>query len=84
MKIVNSILFAAVTALLGGAAAAAGLAMINSIGNLAGFVSPYLVGVVSGATHDTRIGMAILAASMFIGATLTLAAKQHSAAGNNP
>ncbi len=72
------------TALLGGAAAAAGLAMINSIGNLAGFVSPYLVGVVSGATHDTRIGMAILAASMFIGATLTLAAKQHSAAGNNP
>ncbi len=63
------------TALLGGAAAATGLAMINSIGNLAGFVSPYLVGVISGATHDTRIGMAILAVSMFIGAALTLSGK---------
>ena len=63
------------TALLGGAAAAAGLAMINSIGNLAGFASPYLVGMVSDATQDTRIGMAILAGSMFIGAALTLAIK---------
>jgi predicted MFS family arabinose efflux permease len=67
------------TALLGGAAAAAGLAMINSIGNLAGFVSPYLVGVVATATHDTRMGMAILAMSMFIGAALTLSVKPHSA-----
>ena len=32
------------TALLGGTAAAAGIALINSVGNLAGFVSPYLVG----------------------------------------
>ena len=67
------------TALLGGAAAAAGLAMINSIGNLAGFVSPYLVGVVSAATQDTRIGMAILAVSMFIGAALTLSVKPQPA-----
>ncbi len=61
------------TALLSGTAAAAGLAMINSIGNLAGFVSPYLVGIVTGPTHDTRLGMALLAGSMFIGALLTLA-----------
>jgi cyanate permease len=34
------------TAMLGGAAAAAGIAMINSVGNLAGFVAPYLVGAI--------------------------------------
>jgi nitrate/nitrite transporter NarK len=60
------------TAVLSGAAAAAGLAMINSIGNLAGFASPYLVGAIAGTTHDTRLGMALLAASMFVGAALTL------------
>ena len=59
-------------------------AMINSIGNLAGFVSPYVVGVVSGATHDTRLGMAILAVSMFIGAALTLGVKQKTSAGQHP
>ena len=32
------------TALLAGSAAAAGIALVNSIGGLAGFVSPYLVG----------------------------------------
>jgi len=60
------------TAVLGGAGAAAGLAMINSIGNLAGFTSPFLVGLIAGTTHDTRLGMALLAGSMFIGAGLTL------------
>jgi MFS family permease len=70
------------TALLGGAAAAAGLAMINSIGNLAGFASPYLVGMVSAATHDTRIGMAILAGSMFIGAALTLCTRAQPTAAS--
>lgn len=72
------------TALLGGAAAAAGLAMINSIGNLAGFASPYAVGLASGAMHDTRIGMVILAVSMFVGSALTLAVKQTTAAGQHP
>jgi len=60
------------TAVLSGTAAAAGLAMINSVGNLAGFASPYLVGVIADTTHDTRLGMALLAGSMFIGAGLTL------------
>ena len=60
------------TALLGGTAAAAGIAMINSIGNLAGFASPYLVGVIKDATHSTTNGMYMLAASMFVGALLVL------------
>ena len=60
------------TAILGGTAAAAGIAMINSIGNLAGFASPYLVGVIKDATHNTTNGMYLLAASMFAGALLVL------------
>ena len=61
------------TALLGGTAAAAGIAMINSIGNLAGFASPYLVGVIKDATHSTANGMYLLAGSLFLGALLVLA-----------
>ncbi|HAT32584.1 MAG TPA: MFS transporter [Janthinobacterium sp.] len=60
------------TALLTGAAAAAGIAMINSIGNLAGFASPYLVGAIKDATHSTATGMYLLAASMIIGGLLVV------------
>ena len=60
------------TALLGGTAAAAGIALINSIGNLAGFASPYLVGVIKDATHSTAIGMYVLAACLILGALLVL------------
>lgn len=59
------------TALLGGTAAAAGIALINSLGNLAGFVSPYLVGWLKDATHSTNIGMLALATSLALGAALT-------------
>jgi D-galactonate transporter len=60
------------TAFLGGTAAAAGIALINSIGNLAGFVSPYLVGWLKDATHSTNSGMLALAVSLLLGAILTL------------
>jgi D-galactonate transporter len=60
------------TAMLGGAAAAAGIAMINSIGNLAGFVSPYLVGAIKDATASTASGIYLLAASLLAGAVLVL------------
>jgi D-galactonate transporter len=60
------------TAMLGGSAAAAGIAMINSVGNLAGFVSPYLVGAIKDATHSTAHGMTVLAASLVAGGLLTL------------
>ena len=60
------------TAILGGTAAAAGIALINSLGNLAGFVSPYLVGWLKDATHSTNIGMLALAGSLVLGAVLTL------------
>lgn len=62
------------TAMLGGAAAAAGIALINSVGNLAGFVSPYLVGAIKDATHSTASGIYVLAASLVAGAVLVVAA----------
>ncbi|MGB7193877.1 MAG: MFS transporter [Collimonas pratensis] len=65
------------TAFLGGAAAAAGIALINSLGNLAGFVSPYLVGWLKDQTHSTNSGMYVLAASLLLGAVLTLSVPKH-------
>jgi len=61
------------TAFLGGTAAAAGIALINSLGNLAGFVSPYVVGWLKDATQSTNAGMYVLAASLLLGGLLTLA-----------
>lgn len=60
------------SAMLGTAAAAGGLALINSIGNLAGFCSPYLVGWIKDTTNSTDIALYILAGSVFIGAILIL------------
>jgi len=60
------------TAFLGGTAAAAGIALINSLGNLAGFVSPFMVGWLKDLTHSTNSGMYMLAASLVLGALLTL------------
>jgi len=61
------------TAYLRGAAAAAGIAIINSFGNLAGFVSPYVVGGLKDFTGSTAAGMYFVAAFVFIGAVLALA-----------
>ncbi|WP_246375245.1 MFS transporter [Gluconacetobacter takamatsuzukensis] len=54
------------------AAAAGGLALINSMGQLAGFVSPYLVGWVKDATHRTDGALALLAAMAVLGVVLVL------------
>lgn len=56
------------TAFLGGSAAAAGIAVINSVGNLAGFVSPYMIGAVKDATGSTQLPMYILSAVLMVGA----------------
>ena len=61
------------TALLGGTAAAAGIALINSVGNLAGFVSPYLVGWLKDATGTTNTGLYMLSACLVVGALVALA-----------
>ncbi|WP_300724835.1 MFS transporter [Pseudomonas sp.] len=58
------------TAFLSGTAAAAGIALINSFGNLAGFVSPYLMGLLKELTQSTSMGMFIMASALFVGAAL--------------
>lgn len=60
------------TAFLGGGAAAAGIAIINAMGNFAGFVSPYLIGLIKDLTNSTRLGLYALAFSLFVGSVLTL------------
>ena len=60
------------TAYLGGAAAAAGIALINSFGNLSGFVGPSLMGWVKGVTGTLDSGVYLLAACLLAGGLLTL------------
>lgn len=60
------------TAFLAGTGAAAGIALINSLGNLAGFVSPYLVGWLRDTTHSNSSGMYMLAGFLVLGAVLAL------------
>jgi sugar phosphate permease len=59
-------------AFLGSAAAAAGLALINSLGQVAGFVSPFLVGWIKDATNSTDVALYILSSVLLIGAILVL------------
>jgi nitrate/nitrite transporter NarK len=56
------------TSFLSGAAAAAGIAAINSVGNLAGFVSPYMMGWLKDVTHSDKDAMLCLTLIMVIGA----------------
>ncbi|NEX61964.1 MFS transporter [Noviherbaspirillum galbum] len=62
------------TGYLGGTAAAAGIAMINSLGGLGGFASPYMVGAIKDATQNTTLGMYVLAGLLVLGAVLVIAA----------
>jgi ACS family tartrate transporter-like MFS transporter len=45
-------------------AAAGGIALINSIGNLGGFAGPYVVGIVKQTSHSFAGGMLVMAASV--------------------
>jgi MFS family permease len=60
------------TAFLAGAGAAAGIAVINSVGNLAGFVAPYLIGYAKDTTGSAATGMYIIAGGLVVGAIVTL------------
>jgi D-galactonate transporter len=60
------------TSILSGAAASAGIAWINSVGNLAGFVSPSLVGAIRDATKSNMLALFMLSASCLIAALITI------------
>lgn len=61
------------TAFLTGGAAAAGIAWINSVGNLGGFVAPFLVGWLKDLTHSTAAGLYVLSGGLVLGGVLVLA-----------
>lgn len=67
------------SAFLAGASAAAGIAGINSVGNLAGFVSPYMVGWLNVLTQRTDLGMYAVAAFLIAGALLVRTVPGHLA-----
>ena len=60
------------TSILGGTAAAMGIAFINSVGNLAGFAIPWIIGLIKDATRSTDNGLHLLAALMVLGAIAVL------------
>ena len=64
------------TSFLGGAAAAAGIAVINSVGNLAGFVSPYMIGSIKDSTGSIHLPMYVLAVVLAIGAAAVLTTRK--------
>ncbi|CAN7490789.1 MFS transporter [Variovorax paradoxus] len=64
------------TAYLGGAAAAGGIALINSLGAMGGFVAPNVKTWAEHAFASPSAGLNLLAATTVIGATLFLALRQ--------
>jgi MFS family permease len=67
---------------LSGAAAAAGIALINTVGNLAGFVAPYITGIAKDMTGSYQVPMLIVGAMMLMSSALAFAigkeARSHS------
>ena len=66
------------TAWLSGTAAAGAIALINSIGNLAGFGGPYLIGWVKEATGQTSTGLLVLAVLPLIAGILVFVGDHES------
>ncbi|MBN3764044.1 MFS transporter [Burkholderia sp. Ac-20365] len=58
---------------LSGAAAAAGIALINTVGNLAGFVAPYVTGALKDATGSYHAPMFVVGIVMLMSAVLAFA-----------
>lgn len=53
-----------------GTAAAAGIALINSLGNIGGFVGPYMIGYLKVTTGDYTAGLTMLAGLLVLGAVV--------------
>lgn len=58
---------------LSGAAAAGGIAMINSLGNISGFAAPYITGVLTDVTGTQRAGMWVVGVVMVAAAGVVIA-----------
>ena len=71
------------TAYLSGTAAAAGIAFMNSVGNLSGFLGPYMMGYMKDLTGEYTAGLYILAgcAAMAVAILLALGHDPHAGTG---
>ena len=56
-----------------GTAAAGGIALINSLGNVSGFVAPYVTGGLKDLTGSQRTGLWVVGVVMVVGALVALA-----------
>jgi ACS family tartrate transporter-like MFS transporter len=65
-------LFWAIPPIFLGSAAAAGIALINAIGNLGGFVGPWVMGWLRQSTGNYTAGLLVLAAALVIEAILVM------------
>jgi ACS family tartrate transporter-like MFS transporter len=59
-----------------GSSAAAGIAMINSLGNVGGFVGPYAIGAIIKNTGSANGGLVFVAITLLISAILILAFRE--------
>ncbi len=64
------------TRLLTGVGAAAGIALINSFGNLSGFLGPYLTGWLEDLTGSFRTGLWVVAALMVVAGLVALRSRR--------
>ena len=77
----QSVFWSLPTAALSGAAAAAGIAWINSVGNLAGYLSPFLIGYIRDKTGSMASGQLVVAGSCLAAAALAWALKRDQRRG---
>jgi ACS family tartrate transporter-like MFS transporter len=70
---------------LSGTAAAGGIALVNSIGNLGGFAGPYVVGWIRDATQSYELGLVFLAACALLSGVIALTTvRPEPARGSEP
>lgn len=60
------------TAILTGTAAAVGIALINSVGNLGGLAGPWVIGAIKKATGTFQGGILVVAAGLAVGGAIVL------------
>ena len=71
--------WALTTAFMSGTAAAGGIALINSVGNLGGFFGPYIVGIIKDRTHSNLVALLFLGTALLCMGLLALTIRTPSA-----
>jgi ACS family tartrate transporter-like MFS transporter len=68
----NTVFWTLPAGILAGTPAAAGIALINSVGNLGGFAGPYLTGWIRGMNADFAIALVVLGSFLAVSGCLVL------------